>query len=61
MVDLKAAIVKATYWFTDAQRDQERVMQFVKYWSCIEAFFSTDLTRIALHHVLQLAAPALEP
>ena len=39
---LEEAMVKALYWFWDAQRDAVPVMQFVKYWSCVETFFSTD-------------------
>ena len=38
---LEEAMVKALYWFWDAQRDAVPVMQFVKYWSCVETFFST--------------------
>jgi hypothetical protein len=38
--ELEDAIVKAVYWFSDAHRDQVSVMQFIKYWSCVEAFFS---------------------
>jgi hypothetical protein len=37
---LENAIVRAIYWFSDAQRDPVPVMQFVKYWSCVETFFS---------------------
>ncbi|MCC4608772.1 hypothetical protein LL967_12930 [Xanthomonas campestris pv. zinniae] len=39
--ELEEAMVKALYWFWDAQRDVVPVMQFVKYWSCVETFFST--------------------
>lgn len=38
---LEEALVRALYWFCDAQRDTVTVMQFIKYWSCIETFFST--------------------
>jgi hypothetical protein len=54
--DLEGAIVRATYWFGDAQRDQERIMQLVKYWSCIEAFFSMDSEQITKDITLGLAS-----
>jgi Apea-like HEPN len=38
--DLEEAIAKAVYWYGDAQLDPLRVGQFVKYWSCIESFFT---------------------
>lgn len=38
--DVEEAIARAVYWFGDAHRDPVPVMQFVKYWSCIECFFS---------------------
>lgn len=45
--DLEDAITRAVYWFGDANRDSNEVMQFVKYWSCLEALLTTsreDLT-----------------
>ena len=39
---LENAIMRAVYWFSDAQRDVLPVMKFIKYWSCIETFFSDD-------------------
>lgn len=33
---LEDAITRAVYWYGDAHRDSVRVMQFVKYWSCLE-------------------------
>ena len=38
--DLEESIARGLHWFADAQRDPVPVMQFVKYWSCIEVFFS---------------------
>lgn len=38
--DVEDAISRAVYWYGDAHRDSVSVMQFVKYWSCIECFFS---------------------
>ncbi len=37
---LEMAVIRAIHWFSDAQRDLNVVMQFVKYWSCVEAFFT---------------------
>lgn len=34
--DLEEAITRAVYWYGDAHRDLVPVMQFVKYWSCLE-------------------------
>lgn len=44
---LEAAIVRAVYWFSDAHKDPAAVMRFVKFWSCIESFFSheQDITK----------------
>lgn len=39
---LEEAIAKAVYWYSDAQRDPVVVMKLVKYWSCVEAFFSFE-------------------
>ncbi|MGE4441785.1 MAG: hypothetical protein AB7D27_09890, partial [Desulfomicrobium sp.] len=37
---LELLITKAIYWFSDAHKDKIITMQFIKYWSCIEVFFS---------------------
>ena len=37
---LEDAIVRGVYWFSDAHRDPVPVMRLIKYWSCIETFFS---------------------
>lgn len=39
---LEGAIVRAVYWFSDAHKDPAAVMRLVKFWSCIESFFSQD-------------------
>lgn len=39
---LEEAVARGFHWFADAHQDPSRVMQLVKYWSCIEAFFSLD-------------------
>ncbi len=40
--ELDEAIARAVYWYSDAQRDPTIVMKLVKYWSCVEAFFSFE-------------------
>lgn len=35
--ELEDAITRAVYWYGDAHRDAVPVMQFVKYWSCLES------------------------
>jgi hypothetical protein len=45
--DLESAIIRSLYWFGDAQRDALDVMQLVKYWSCVECFFSDRKDQIA--------------
>jgi hypothetical protein len=45
---LEEAIAKGVHWFSDAHRDAAPVMRLIKYWSCIETFFtseSKDITR----------------
>jgi|WetSurMetagenome_2_1015567.scaffolds.fasta_scaffold00054_57 hypothetical protein len=39
---LEDAITKGIYWFSNAHRDAAPVMRLIKYWSCIETFFSAD-------------------
>ncbi|WP_162084879.1 HEPN domain-containing protein [Sulfuriferula nivalis] len=43
---LEEAIARAVYWYSDAQRDSILVMKLVKYWSCVEAFFSFENGKI---------------
>ncbi|WP_186041391.1 HEPN domain-containing protein [Burkholderia gladioli] len=40
--ELEEAIARAVFWYSDAHRDSVLVMQFIKYWSCVEAFFSIE-------------------
>jgi hypothetical protein len=40
--DAEHAIRRAIYWFFDAQTDTSPEMQLVKFWSCIECFFSFE-------------------
>ncbi len=39
---LEEAVARGFHWFADAHRDPTPVMQFVKYWSCVETFFTID-------------------
>jgi hypothetical protein len=38
--------VNAVHWYSDAHRDEVLVMRLLKYWSCIETFFSGDQQQI---------------
>lgn len=40
--ELEQAITRAVYWYSDAHRDGVLAMRLVKYWSCVEAFFSFE-------------------
>src|SRR5690554_24967 len=40
--EVESAIQRSIYWFFDAQADTIPEMQFVKFWSCIECFFSFE-------------------
>lgn len=45
---LEEAIARGVYWYSDAHRDTTVIMRLIKYWSCIETFFSAeskDITR----------------
>lgn len=47
--EVESAISKAVFWYADAHRDSLEVMRFVKYWSCVEAFFSLDKEALTQH------------
>jgi len=38
--ETEQAICRAIYWYSDAHREGDPTMQLIKYWSCIEAFFT---------------------
>jgi hypothetical protein len=38
--ELEDAIIRSLYWFADAYRDPNEIMQFLKLWTCAECFFS---------------------
>ena len=40
--DAGQAVKRAVFWFYDAQNDSAIEMRLVKYWSCIECFFSFE-------------------
>lgn len=54
--EVEAALIRAIYWFSDAQRDPVREMQLVKFWSCIECFFSFDRENTTAKVIRGLAA-----
>lgn len=39
---LEDAIARAVYWYSDAHREAVPVMKLIKYWSCVETFFSKE-------------------
>lgn len=53
---LEETIARGFHWFADAHRDPTPVMQFVKYWSCIETFFSIDENEITKSVSIGVAA-----
>lgn len=38
--ELEEAVVKAVYWFGEAQRDQFGASKWIKLWTCLECFFT---------------------
>jgi len=66
--ELESAMQRAAHWFRDAQSDADLDMRFLKFWSCIECFFSIDrgkttnqiidgLSAVLIHGGLRLSAP----
>lgn len=56
--EIQKAIINSVYWFSDAHLDSVVVMQFVKYFSCIESFFSSEREHIT-QRISQGAAAVL--
>lgn len=54
--EVEEALIRAIYWFSDAQRDPVREMQLVKFWSCIECFFSFEGEKTTKKVIRGLAA-----
>lgn len=54
--ELEEAIARAIHWYSDAHRDEVFVMRFLKYWSCVEAFFSSSKKKITAAVSIGLAA-----
>jgi hypothetical protein len=48
--------VRALYWYSDAHRDQAPVMRLLKFWSCVETFFSGSGDQITKSVTFGLAA-----
>lgn len=44
--ELEAAIVRAVYWYGEAHRETPLEMRLLKYWSCVETFFSASREHI---------------
>lgn len=44
--ELEFAMRRAVYWFFDAQSDTSLEMKFIKFWSCIECFFSFEKNNV---------------
>jgi hypothetical protein len=54
--EVETTIAKAVFWFADAHRDPVAVMRLIKYWSCVEGFFSVTKDDIAENLSIGLAA-----
>jgi hypothetical protein len=44
--ELEQSLVRALFWFADAQSDTVAVMQLVKFWSCAEVIFASEREHI---------------
>lgn len=47
--EIEDSVIRALYWFGDAQSDRNITMRFIKLWSCVECFFSIrkeDITQL---------------
>jgi hypothetical protein len=53
--ELEDALLHAIYWFADAYRDRNPVMQFVKLWTCAECFFAIDKEQITELNAMGIA------
>jgi hypothetical protein len=58
--ELENAIVRSIYWFAEAHRDRNPLMQFIKLWTCAECFFAigeniTELNAKGITAVLAFA------
>jgi hypothetical protein len=54
--EVQNAIVRALYWFGDAHGDRNRVMRFIKLWTCVECFFAIEETEITEANARGIAA-----
>lgn len=54
--DIEDMICRSVYWYGDAHRDPVNVMQFIKYWSCIECLVGSDSDAITESLALGLVA-----
>ena len=54
--ELEEAITRSIYWFAEAYRDRNPIMQFVKLWTCAECFFAIDREQITELNAKGIAA-----
>lgn len=54
--EIENSISRALYWYSEAIRDENLTMKFVKLWSCIECFFSIDKKDIVNNNKKGLAS-----
>jgi hypothetical protein len=54
--ELEEAIAKSLHWYSDAHRDDVMVMRFIKYWSCVEVYFSSKPEKITASVSIGLSA-----
>lgn len=54
--DIEDMVCRSVYWYGDAHRDPVNVMQFIKYWSCIECLVGSDSNAITESLALGLVA-----
>jgi uncharacterized protein YcgL (UPF0745 family) len=40
--ELEEAVVRSVYWFGEAEKDRDRAGKWLKLWSCLESFFSSQ-------------------
>ncbi|WP_445114630.1 hypothetical protein [Acinetobacter sp. WZC-1] len=54
--EIEEAVIKAVYWFSEATKDNNNTMKFIKLWSCVECFFSIGKESISESNAKGLAS-----
>ena len=54
--ELDISILRSIYWFSEAYKDRNPIMQFTKLWVCAESFFSGDREKIVSSNVKGITA-----